>query len=237
MADGYTRMLNGRRNGVVVTQAGPGIENAFGGIAHAYADSVPHPCNPRWHRPRPRGLPARLQRDRPLWWGHEVGGPDQSGRPCARVLASRPHLSAHRTRRPGPARVPGNVAVEELSDASFHYLPVQAYRSAGDPADVRAAAAALLAAKRPVIFAGQGVLWAEASEQLVRLAELLDAPVATTNSGKSAFPENHGLALGAAGDTVTKMARHFSTRPTAFSASAPASRRTSPPRPSRPARS
>ncbi len=41
MADGYTRMWNGRRNGVVVTQAGPGIENAFGGIAHAYADSVP----------------------------------------------------------------------------------------------------------------------------------------------------------------------------------------------------
>ena len=41
MADGYTRMMNGRRNGVVVTQAGPGIENAYGGIAHAFADSVP----------------------------------------------------------------------------------------------------------------------------------------------------------------------------------------------------
>ena len=41
MADGYTRMLNGRRNGVIVTQSGPGIENAYGGIAHAYADSVP----------------------------------------------------------------------------------------------------------------------------------------------------------------------------------------------------
>ena len=41
MADGYTRMLNGEKNGVVVTQAGPGIENAYGGIAHAYADSVP----------------------------------------------------------------------------------------------------------------------------------------------------------------------------------------------------
>ena len=41
MADGYTRMMNGRRNGVVVTQSGPGIENAYGGIAHAYSDSVP----------------------------------------------------------------------------------------------------------------------------------------------------------------------------------------------------
>ena len=41
MADGYTRMTNGHRTGVVVTQSGPGIENAFGGIAHAYAESTP----------------------------------------------------------------------------------------------------------------------------------------------------------------------------------------------------
>src|SRR5262245_46406924 len=41
MADGYTRATNGRKTGVVVTQGGPGIENAFGGIAQAYADSIP----------------------------------------------------------------------------------------------------------------------------------------------------------------------------------------------------
>ena len=41
MADGYTRVTNGKRTGVVVTQAGPGIENAFAGIAHAYAESTP----------------------------------------------------------------------------------------------------------------------------------------------------------------------------------------------------
>ena len=41
MADGYTRTLNGRRTGVLTVQAGPGIENAFGGIAQAYADSTP----------------------------------------------------------------------------------------------------------------------------------------------------------------------------------------------------
>ena len=41
MADGFTRVSNGRRTGVVVTQSGPGIENAYGGVAHAFAESVP----------------------------------------------------------------------------------------------------------------------------------------------------------------------------------------------------
>ena len=41
MADGYSRATNGRKIGVVVTQAGPGVENAFAGIAHAYAESTP----------------------------------------------------------------------------------------------------------------------------------------------------------------------------------------------------
>jgi acetolactate synthase I/II/III large subunit len=72
-------------------------------------------------------------------------------------------------------------------------------RSAGDPRDVDAAAGALVLAERPVIYAGQGVLYAEATEELVRLAELLRAPVVTTLEGKSAFPEDHPLACGAAG--------------------------------------
>ena len=55
----------------------------------------------------------------------------------------------------------------------------------------------LLAAKNPVIWAGQGVLYAQASEQLAALAELLPAPVVCTNPGKSAIPDEHPLALGA----------------------------------------
>jgi thiamine pyrophosphate-dependent acetolactate synthase large subunit-like protein len=41
MADGYTRVTNGRRTGVCVSQYGPGVENAFGGVAQAYSDSTP----------------------------------------------------------------------------------------------------------------------------------------------------------------------------------------------------
>ena len=54
-----------------------------------------------------------------------------------------------------------------------------------------------------MILAGQGVLYAEASAELVQLAELLQAPVMTTVDGKSAFPEDHALALGSGGNTFT----------------------------------
>lgn len=209
MADGYTRMLNGRRNGVVVTQSGPGIENAFGGIAHAYADSVPILVVPGGTaRGRAGSEPdfSAVANYRGITkWAAQI---NQSQRIPEFMRRAHTFL---RTGRGAPVllEVPGDVAAEEMGDAAIDYRPVDAHRSAGDPADVRGAVTALLAARRPVIFAGQGVLWAEASDQLVQLAELLDAPVATTNSGKSAFPENHPLALGAAGNTVTKMARHF----------------------------
>ena len=208
MADGYTRMLNGRRNGVVVTQSGPGIENAYGGIAHAYADNVPMLV-------LPGGTSTRRTASHPDYmapvhyagitkWSAQINHGDRISE-----FMRRAH-SFLRTGRGAPVllEVPSDVADGEVGE-SVDYRPVSGIRGAGDPADVRGAVTALLAAKRPVIFAGQGVLWAEASDQLVELAELLDAPVATTTSGKSGFPENHALALGAAARTQTKMAHDF----------------------------
>ena len=58
------------------------------------------------------------------------------------------------------------------------------------------------AAERPVIYAGQGVHYARAWEELKELAELLEMPVTTSLEGKSAFPENHPLALGSGGAAV-----------------------------------
>jgi acetolactate synthase I/II/III large subunit len=71
------------------------------------------------------------------------------------------------------------------------------------------AARLLLDASCPVILAGQGVLYAEASDELVRLAELLQSPVMTTVDGKSAFPEDHALALGSGGNGFTGHGAHF----------------------------
>jgi thiamine pyrophosphate-dependent acetolactate synthase large subunit-like protein len=85
---------------------------------------------------------------------------------------------------------------------NFFYQPVSArpsIRGAGDPAAIEAAVRMLAPAERPYLYVGAGVLWSEASDELVALAELLTLPVATTLNGKSAFPENHPLALGIGG--------------------------------------
>src|SRR5215467_16339621 len=67
----------------------------------------------------------------------------------------------------------------------------------------------LLAASCPMILVGQGVFYAEACDELKQLAELVQAPVMTTFDGKSAFPEDHALALGPGGGTFTGPGRHI----------------------------
>src|SRR6266850_960690 len=74
--------------------------------------------------------------------------------------------------------------------------------------DIEAATRVLLEAKKPVIHAGQGVLYAEACPELLELAELLQIPVMTTLEGKSAFPEDHPLALGTGGGGVMSGPSH-----------------------------
>ena len=69
-------------------------------------------------------------------------------------------------------------------------------RTAPDPDAIKEAARMLLAAKNPVLWAGQGIHYAEAGDLLAALAELLPAPVVATNPGKSAIPDSHPLALG-----------------------------------------
>ena len=83
------------------------------------------------------------------------------------------------------------------------------HRSAADPHDVRELVTALLKASCPIINAGQGVLYAEASNELVEFAELTKIPVMITIAGKSAFPENHPLSLGAGAASATLIVWRF----------------------------
>ncbi|MCH8226277.1 MAG: thiamine pyrophosphate-requiring protein [Chloroflexi bacterium] len=209
MADGYTRMTNGHRTGVVVTQSGPGIENAFGGIAHAYAESTPILVLPggtsRSKVGQSPDFDAMSSYANVTKWSAQITHADRIPEMMRRAYTQL------RSGRGGPVmvQVPGDVGTEEIDEAAFDYRVVKSFKSAGDPSDVADAIKALLAAKRPVIYAGQGVLWAEASDELREFAELVNVPVMTTNTGKSAFPENHALSLGTGAGTMTKMVRHF----------------------------
>jgi acetolactate synthase-1/2/3 large subunit len=114
-----------------------------------------------------------------------------------------------RNGRGGPVlvEVPADMWNEEVGE--LDYTAVMATRYGPDPADVKRAAALLAGAKRPVIYAGQGVHWAQAWGQLARLSELLAAPVCTSLGGKSAFNEDHPLSLGAAGVAMGRHMRAF----------------------------
>ena len=111
--------------------------------------------------------------------------------------------------------VPVDVAREERT-GPLAYQPVTPCKTAADPDAVRDAVKLLTATDRPLIWAGQGVLYARASGELTELAEMLGAPVMTTLMGKSAFNEQHSLALGTGSYSSTDMARDYLKRCTAI---------------------
>src|SRR2546430_9191096 len=115
-------------------------------------------------------------------------------------------ISLMRMGRPGPVmiEIPADLVNEEVPDALIEaYRPVKVTAAGANAREVETAARVLREARRPVIHAGQGVLYAEASDDLLELADLLAAPVMTTMEAKSAFPEDHPLALGTGGPAVT----------------------------------
>lgn len=198
MADGYSRTTNGRPLGVFSSQSGPGAENAFSGLATAFADSTPVLFLAHGDPTDRLGLPSVFSAARafePI-----AKSTDLVNRPDRVVGIMRRAFTALRTGRAGPVaiEIPEDVGGEEMGEAELSYAPVRAVRSAGDPRDVDAAAEALLKASAPVIFAGQGVLLADATDDLVQVAELLQVPVMTTLLGKSGFPEDHPLSAGTA---------------------------------------
>jgi thiamine pyrophosphate-dependent acetolactate synthase large subunit-like protein len=208
MADGFTRASFAQRVGVCAMQNGPGVENSFSGIAQAFSESVPIlalPSAAARRRLLPPTFIASKNYTQITKWVDMINFADRVPEMMRRAF------TLLRTGRPGPImlEIPGDVATEEFPDASFQYKPVKVTKSGGDPADIRATAKALIAAKAPIIRAGQGVLFACAWDELKELAELLQIPVFTTMQGKSCFPEDHPLALGAGGQTRPKAVMHF----------------------------
>ncbi len=208
MADAISRMTSGGTIGVFAMQHGPGSENAYGGIAQAYGESVPLLV-------MPMGYPRRIAHIHPNFNSTQAMKPiAKSTEPITSVgeIANvmRRAFTRLRNGRGGPVvvEVPADLMNEEL-EGDLSYEPVLSTRSGPDPDAVAKAAEMLMAAERPVIYAGQGVHYARAWPQLKALAEHLAIPVCTSLEGKSAFPEDHPLSLGAGGLAMPRPVRSF----------------------------
>ena len=208
IADGFSRITNGKRIGVFSMQQGPGSENAFPGAAQAFSDNTPILL-----------LPGGEYKEKafiaPNFSPYDNYAHVTKWRAQINMVERIPELMRRafyqlRTGKGGPVllETPRDIWTEELP-GELDYTPVFGNKTMPPTGGIREIAEALLEAERPVIYAGQGCLYAEAWDELQEIAELLQAPVTTTMPGKSAFPEDHPLALGASAVSHTKGTWHF----------------------------
>jgi acetolactate synthase I/II/III large subunit len=208
MADAVSRLSTGKKIGVFALQHGPGAENAFGGIAQAFSESVPIIVVAAGYGRRLNNYDpffnAYLNYQHITKWIEQVtvaeAVPDVLRRAFTQARNGRP--------RPVVVEIPVDVFAEEVPEP-LAYRPTFSTRSAPDPQAVPEVGRVLVEANRPVIYAGQGVHYAQAWPQLQQLAELLEAPVVTSLEGKSAFPEAHPLSAGSGGRSIPKTVHHF----------------------------
>ncbi len=208
MADAISRVTSGKKLGAFCMQHGPGAENGFGGVAQCYGESIPVLVVPMGYARRLRGIDPNFD-------STAVMKPIAKSTEVVMLAAEVPNIMRRaftrlRNGRGGPVvvEVPTDMFNEELP-GELDYTPVLNTKYGPAPAEVKKAAQMLANAKRPVIYAGTGVHWAEAWPQLQALAELLAAPVTTSLGGKSSFNEEHPLSLGSGGLAIPKPVRHF----------------------------
>ena len=210
-ADGYSRISDRQKFGVCAVQAQAGAENAMGGIAQAYADNIPILVFLGGNNlDRLSVKPNFTAVQNYQGWVKQVEAiytPNQVGDVMRRAF------HALRNGTPGPVIVEltGDVCAQEVPEAARTYKSPKMHRQVPEPAAIADAAAALMSAKRPMIWAGQGVMFSGGTEALRELAELIAAPVFCTMPGKSAFDERHPLALGAGSGTTTGPANEWLT--------------------------
>ena len=204
VADAYSRVNCGKKIGVCTVMANlnaAGIQMAYGAIAQAWEDSSPilvitegvsQGAGRHTHYDIAGALKSVTK------W---VGTIDRAELVPDYMRRAFTHL---RSGRPGPVLLIVPRDLGEYDEDRHPYVPVKGWRSAPDPADVSAAIKALLAAKRPILYVGEGVYYADATAELLRFAELGVLPVLTTLKAKGAFPENHALSLGVRGSLAAR---------------------------------
>ena len=210
-ADGYSRISDRRRFGVVAVQAQAGAENVMGGLSQAFADNIPilvflggNSLNQISVRPNFSAV-QKYQ-----GWVKQVEAiyaPGQVGDVMRRAF------HALRNGSPGPVVVEltADVCGLEVPEETRTYRSPKLTRQAPESGDISDAVKALLAARKPMIWAGAGALFSGAAAALRELAELTATPVFCTMPGKSAFDERHPLALGAGSGATTLPAHRWLT--------------------------
>jgi acetolactate synthase I/II/III large subunit len=204
MAEGYA-MATGRP-GVAMVTSGPGATNVVTPLSNAYMDSTPLVVVSGQVATGSIGTDAFQECDitgvtmgitKHNWLIKEAAD-------IPRVVAAAFHVAT--TGRPGPVLidVPKDVANATMTwywPESVDDLDLPGYhpRTEGDPEQIRRAAELLLAAERPVLYVGGGVLKSRAAEALLVLAERTGFPVVTTLMARGAFPDSHPQCLGMPG--------------------------------------
>ena len=207
MADAVSRLSSGDDIGVFVMQHGPGAENAFGGVAQAYSESVPILVMPAGYTRRLAHYYPNFNSTLNMQHITKSAEPISMGKAVPEVM--RRAFWQLRNGRGGPAlvEVPLDVFRDDVGD--MNYVPSYKTRTGPDPEAVASVASVLATAERPVIYAGQGVHYAKAWDELKQLAEDWGIPVTTSLEGKSAFPETHPLSLGSGGRAIPETVHTF----------------------------
>jgi acetolactate synthase-1/2/3 large subunit len=208
IADAISRVSSGRSIGAFCMQHGPGTENAYGGVAQAFGESVPILVLPMGYARRLSQIPGNYN---PVGSMRSITKSAETiAIPAEVPNVMRRAFARLRNGRGGPClvEIPSDMFNEQLPEP-MHYTPVLTTRYGPDPDHVREAARMILKAERPVIYAGTGIHWSRAWAQLRQLVELTGIPVITSLGGKSSFPESHPLSLGSGGVAYPKTAHHF----------------------------
>src|SRR4051794_12894033 len=206
MAEGYAHATG--KPGVAMVTSGPGATNIVTPLADAYMDSVPMVVITGQVPTSALGTDAFQEAD---ITGITMGITKHNllvteAQDIPRAIREAFHIAT--TGRPGPVLVdiPKDIVDPKNPNSAMEWywpktvdLPGYHPVTQGDPAMIRQAAELILASRKPVIYAGGGILKARAAEALRELAELCDIHVVTTLMARGSFPDSHRLALGMPG--------------------------------------
>ena len=203
MASGYAHATG--KPGVAIVTSGPAATNMVTALLDAMMDSIPMVCITGQVALPAIGTDAFQEADTT---GITMSATKHNYlvtkvEDIPQVIHDAFHLAT--TGRPGPVLVdiPKDLvlpdAVFEWYEPTGHDLPGYNPKTEGDPASIAEAAKMIMAAKRPVIYSGGGILRSRAADELRTLAEMTDIPVVTTLMNRGGFPDDHELNLGMPG--------------------------------------